>query len=268
MTINLALLLARFPKTSYSDLVLNIVFTAGALTAVYLLLCLPGLVKSRARHIILGGALFLFVLTSIDCRGLFPWMPELPFHYNWTGKFVELLVCLVALAVLIRLCGWNRQEFGLSLSFNPGTGKDLVRLVLPILLLELVALWLIIPRQMPTFEDHLFQLTAPGLTEELAFRGVLFALLDRAFSKRVRILGADLGWSTVVTSILFGLWHGLDVDAHFHFSLNMAPATIPLLGSFVLAWSRSRSGTLLVPFVLHAGMNEIAVLIGMAKALQ
>ena len=267
MTTTLALILFRVPKTAYPDLLKNVFFTGAVLTAIYLLLCLRGLAKAGSRSPILGGALFLFVLTTIDSRGLFPWIPELHLHWNWTGKFIELLVCLVALFWLIGLHGWKREDLGLSLSFNPGTGKDVLRFVGPLLLLEVIALWFMIPREMPTVEDHLFQLTAPGITEELAFRGILFALLDRAFSKRKRILGADLGWSTVVTAIIFGLLHGLDVDPHFHVSLSVAPMVIPLLGGFVLAWARARSGNLLVPFLLHSGMNEVAVLIGMAKAL-
>jgi uncharacterized protein len=70
----------------------------------------------------------------------------------------------------------------------------------------------------------------------------------------------------VVSSILFGLWHGLDVDVHFHVSLAVAPMVIPLLGGFVLAWCRARSGNLLLPFFAHAGMNEMANIIGLAKA--
>ena len=58
------------------------------------------------------------------------------------------------------------------------------------------------------------------------------ALLDRAFPGRVRLLGADLGWSAISTSLLFGLWHGLDVS---------------------LAWCRARGGSLLFPIVAHAG---------------
>jgi membrane protease YdiL (CAAX protease family) len=150
--------------------------------------------------------------------------------------------------------------------FNKGTGRDSLRLLIPVLLVEGVALWFLIPGQIPTFEDHLFQLTAPRITEELAFRGGLLALVDRAFLGRRRILGADLGWSAVVTSIIFALWHGLDVSSHLKVSLDIAPMVIPMLGGFILASCRARSGTLILPILAHIGMNEFANLIALAKA--
>ncbi len=241
--------------------------TAAALGAMCLLLCLPGLKTRRGRSYVLLSVLFVTMLTtSTDLRRVFPWIPRIPGQYNWTGKLLELCVSLVVLALLIRFRGWRREEFGLRLSFNAGTGIDVLRFLVPILLLETIALWFLIPGEMPRFEDHLFQLTAPGVTEELAFRGVLLALLDRAFLGRVRVVGAELGWGAVVTSVLFGLWHGLDVNSHFKVSLDIAPMVIPMLGGFVLAWCRARSGSLLLPILAHSGMNEIANLIALIKA--
>jgi membrane protease YdiL (CAAX protease family) len=152
------------------------------------------------------------------------------------------------------------------MSFRTGTGKDVLRFLVPIMLVETVVLWFLVAGQTPRLEDHLFQLSTPGLTEELAFRGALLALLDRTFPGRVVVVGAELGWSAVVTSIIFGLWHGLDVDSHFKISLDLAPMAIPTVGGFVLAWCRARSGSVVLPIVAHAGMNEVANLIALAKA--
>jgi membrane protease YdiL (CAAX protease family) len=246
---------------------LGIIATAGALSLICFVLCLPGLRAASTRPFVFLSIFFLFVYTTAtDLRTIFPRIPDIPGHYNWTGKVLELVVCLSAVAILIGAAGWDRRELGLTTSFNPRTGKDVLRFLIPVLVFETIALWFLIPGQVPTFEDHLFQLTAPGVTEELAFRGILMALLDRAFLGRRLVLGAHLGWSAVVTSILFGLWHGLDVSAHFHVSLAIAPMVIPLLGGFVLAWCRARSGNLLLPIFAHSGMNEVANLIALAKA--
>ncbi|WP_157887102.1 CPBP family intramembrane glutamic endopeptidase [Hymenobacter sp. PAMC 26628] len=107
----------------------------------------------------------------------------------------------------------------------------------------------------------------PGLTEELAFRGVLLALLDRAFAGRVRVLGADMGWGAVASSLVFGLCHGLRVSPDLHVALQLLPMAIPTVGRFVLAWCRARSGSLLLPIFVHSGMNEAAQLVAVAKAL-
>ena len=147
------------------------------------------------------------------------------------------------------LATWKREEFGLRLTFNPGTGRDVFRFLLPLVLVELVVLWALVPGGRTVFGSHLFQLTAPGLTEELAFRRVLLALLDRVFLGRVRVLGADLGWGAVASSLLFGLCHGLRVDADFHVVAKVAPMAILLVGGSVLAWCRARSGSLLLPIL-------------------
>jgi len=246
---------------------MGVLFTALALSLVCLLLSSPALVKSGQRTYAFLSVLFVFVLTtSTDLRRIFPAIPRIPGRYNWTGKLFELVVSVIAISLLTRIGGWRREEFGLKLSFAPGTGRDVWRFLVPALLLDTLVLSLIVPGQTPTLEDHLFQLSAPGLTEELAFRGVLMALLDRAFLGRVRVLGANLGWSAVVTSLLFGLWHGLDVSPRFAISLDLAPMMVPMAGGFVLAWCRARSGSLLLPIAVHSGMNEIANLIALVKS--
>jgi uncharacterized protein len=246
---------------------MGVFFTALVLSLICLLLTSPALGKAAHRLYAILSNLFVLVLTaSTDLRKIFPILPELPGRYNWTGKILELLVSVIAISLLMRIEGWHREEFGLKLSFAPGTGKDVLRFLLPVLLLETLVLYVLVPGQTPTLEDHLFQLFVPGLTEELAFRGVLMALIDRAFLGRMRVLGADLGWSAVATSLLFGLWHGLDVSAHFTISLDVAPMIIPTAGGFVLAWCRARSGSLLLPVIAHAGMNETANLIALIKS--
>jgi len=210
---------------------MGVFFTAAALSLVCLLLCLPALRKAPSRKYVGFSVLFVMTLTtSTDLPRVFHWIPRIPGHYNWTGKVLELIVSVVAIALLLSFDNWKREEFGLTLAFNKGTGRDVLRFLIPVLLVESVALWFLIPGQVPTFEDHLFQLTAPGITEELAFRGVLLALVDRAFLGRRRILGAELGWSTVVTSILFGLWHGLDVSSNLKVSLDIPPMVIRCWG--------------------------------------
>jgi membrane protease YdiL (CAAX protease family) len=246
---------------------MGVLFTAAALSLACLLLCLPALRKTSSRRYVGFSVLFVMALTtSTDLRRVFHRIPRIPGQYNWTGKVLELIVCTVAMALLLSLDNWKREELGLTLRFNKGTGRDVLLFLVPVLIVESVALWFLVPGQIPTFEDHLFQLTAPGITEELAFRGVLLALIDRASLGRRRILGADLGWSAVVTSIIFGLWHGLDVSSHLKVSLDIAPMVIPMLGGFVLAWCRARSGTLILPILAHAGMNEFANLIALVKA--
>lgn len=247
---------------------MGVFLTAGALGLTCFLLCLPALGQAVRWRYAVWSTLFVWVLTTAtDLRRVFPALPRLPGHYNWTGKLFELIVCVLFMAWLLGVAKWRRQALGLRWSFDAGTGRAVARVLGPVVAVEFGALWFLVPGERPAWEDHFFQLTAPGLTEELAFRGVLLALLDRAFPRRVRVLGAELGWGAVVSSLVFGLWHGLDVSSSGQLSLAIPPLVIPTLGGFVLAWCRARSGSLVLPVLVHAGMNEVANLIALVKAL-
>lgn len=77
--------------------------------------------------------------------------------------------------------------------------------------------------------------------EELAFRGVLYRLLRKYWP----VLP-----SALVSAFLFGLLHGI---------LEVYPGTM-LLG-FVMALAYERSGSLWVPFTIHATFNSVSLLL-------
>jgi len=243
-------------------------FTAQTLGLLCLLPSAPGLPDPAWWRYVLGTALavFLNMLAALaSLPRIFGWLPLVLGHDYWMGQLLELLVSLAGFAWLLGWCNWPRQELGLRLTFNPGTGAGVRRFLLPLLLLELGILWWLIPGGKGDVGYHLLQISA-GVTEELAFRGVLLALLDRAFPDRGRVLGAALGWGTVVSAVIFGLCHGLRVEADFHVGLALGPMAIPLLGGLVLAWCRARSGSLLLPIWVHSGMNEVAQLLVVLKS--
>jgi hypothetical protein len=90
------------------------------------------------------------------------------------------------------------------------------------------------------------------LVEETIFRGVLLALLDRAFPARGRVLGAPLGWGGVVVTLGFVLLHPLTASS---LSAVMPPAVLYL-------WLRARTGSLALPVLVHNSWNVLAYLAG------
>lgn len=246
--------------------ILCLAFARGLL---YGLLCLPALGRAGGRRYLLAGGLLAVAFSPYGLTVLWHLLTRqsaAPTYLNWTGQGLLVLVSLAAMTLLVSQAGWSWAEFGFRLSFKPGTGRAVLRYLLPLLLLELGGLAALVLGGPVSAEFLLFQFSAPGLSEELLFRGVLLALLDRAFPGRVRVLGASLGWGAVVSSLLFGLAHGLHVGADYHLSLQLAPVVIPLVGGFVLAWCRARSGSLLLPMAVHSGLNGLAQVIVLLKA--
>lgn len=174
---------------------------------------------------------------------------------NWVG----MALALVATLVIASLPMFDWRRVGLTLAQRAGS----LRAAIPVALLYcgfFLALALIFPSDPPTGEDIAFQLTMPGLFEEAFYRGVLLFALDRAFTGRVRFLGVDWGWGAVLSCFAFGLAHALGYsDGSFSFDpLYMALTALP---SFIAVWLRYRTGSLVLPVLLHNFGNAIGLLV-------
>jgi membrane protease YdiL (CAAX protease family) len=105
------------------------------------------------------------------------------------------------------------------------------------------------------------------VAEELAFRGVLWAMLARRHGEWV---------ATAVSSVLFGLWHVLPalgggaanelatgaLGGGTAGTAARVAGTVLLTtaGGVVFCWLRVRSGSLLAPVLLHWALNACGVL--------
>ncbi|MGY1673679.1 CPBP family intramembrane glutamic endopeptidase [Geodermatophilus sp. SYSU D00710] len=100
------------------------------------------------------------------------------------------------------------------------------------------------------------------LWEEVAFRGVLLAVLARVLSLRA---------AAVVSAVVFGLWHVrptlgalaandlVDGPAARAAAVALACAGTTVAG-LLLTWLRVRSGSLLAPALLHLATNTLGTL--------
>ncbi|MDQ8757307.1 CPBP family intramembrane glutamic endopeptidase [Sphingosinicella sp. LHD-64] len=175
--------------------------------------------------------------------------------WNWQGKLLALAATLAIAALPV--FGWRAS--GLTLAQAPGS---LVRCV-PVALaycLFFAGIGYAFPVEDASGETIAFQLTMPGLEEEPFYRGILLLALDRAFAGRVRFLGVDWGWGAVLSCALFGMAHAFGFsDGQFSFDwLTMALTAIP---SFLAVWLRLRTGSLLLPILLHNFGNAFPLLI-------
>ena len=202
---------------------------------------------------LLVGAALVAINNLLLSRGygLLPGIGE----WNWTGKILALAGTLFIAALPI--FGWKRV--GLALAQRAGSLKAAI----PVLLLYcafFLVIALLFPSDPPTGEDVAFQLTMPGLEEEPFYRGILLFALDQAFKSRVRFLGVEWGWGAVLSCFAFGLAHAFGyADGAFSFDpLIMALTALP---SFIAVWIRYRTGSLVLPIVLHNFGNAIGLVV-------
>jgi membrane protease YdiL (CAAX protease family) len=98
--------------------------------------------------------------------------------------------------------------------------------------------------------DLLGQLLVIALPEEAFYRGYLQSALDEAWRPRVRVLGAELGPSILVTSALFAAGHLCT-----EFNAGRLAVFFPAL---VFGWLRSRTRGVGAGLVFHAMCNLFA----------
>ena len=175
--------------------------------------------------------------------------------WNWTGKALALVSTLAVAA--LPMFGW--RPVGLTLAQRPGS----LRAAIPVAVLYcafFLALAFAFSSERPSGEDIAFQLTMPGLEEEPYYRGILLLALDQAFRGRIRFLGVDWGWGAVLSCFAFGLAHAFGYsDGAFSFdAMTMALTALP---SFIAVWLRYRTGSLLLPVLLHNFGNAIGMLV-------
>jgi uncharacterized protein len=233
------------------DGVIGALGMVGMLLAAGFAIGLIGWRRFSARWLLVAAGLVLlndFLLTN--GYGLFPKL--LPgAEWNWQGKALALAATLAVAA--LPAFGWKRS--GLTLRQAKGS----LRPSLPVAagyIAFFVAIGLLFPNEPASAETIAFQLTMPSLEEEPFFRGILLLALYEAFTGRWRFLGVDWSWGAVLSCALFGLIHAFGYsDGSFHFDpLFMALTALP---SFVAVWLRLRTGSLLLPVILHSAGNSI-----------
>ncbi|MEZ5088094.1 MAG: CPBP family intramembrane glutamic endopeptidase [Tessaracoccus sp.] len=219
---------------------------------------------ARPLMLVMGFLVLSYVIHALPAVG-----PFVGLGWNWQGKTLELIWLAVLLCALPL---WARDEVGVR-GPQPGSGRP-AWLLIGALFVIFGALSLVayLTGELPTdnalnAERVLFDALHPNLVEELLWRGVLLALLDRALGTPWRVFGAQVGWGLVLVTVGFGLCHGLLItDEGLYFS----PGEILLTGflGLLIGWVRARTGSVWMAYVAHC-VPELAIHAGavVGKAL-
>jgi len=244
---------------------MNHLLTVCIFIAIGFVLCVKGFSgdKEKRKYLLLFIAIFAFDQLMASLPLIFPTIDLLGGKYNWTGKSLTTVFSVIIIFFLRNK--FRNLDFTFSLKQVPGSLRLVLIVISVVTVIHIVSCYFTIPVMTATWEDHLFQLTLPGISEEVMFRGVLLGLLNGVFISRRNILGACLGWGTVVTAGLFGLMHGIWIDGNLHFHMNVFIIILPLFEGFLFAWIRERTKSLVIPIIYHNFLNEITNLVPLIK---
>jgi hypothetical protein len=126
-------------------------------------------------------------------------------HYNWLQKATMIWCALV----LARRFGFTNIDCGFGLP------KSISALAIGLLIgIAFAGIDLLngLPNSKSSNESVLFQLTMPGLEEEIFYRGLLLCIWDKCFARPWSALSVQFGAGCIITSLLFIVGHQVTLD--------------------------------------------------------
>lgn len=179
-------------------------------------------------------------------------------HWNWSGKIIDVAVMLAVAIIFIATRRFTARDFGLTFRQAPGTGRAILFMMIPMLIIVAAfSATMFGNAKPPSAETIWYEATMPGLAEELLWRGILLALLNRMFTGHFRLAGAEIGYGVIVVSLVFGLVHGIQFNSKLAVQTDWIAALFALCTGFALAWLRMRTKSLVLPVILHNATNIV-----------
>lgn len=233
-----------------SDSIVSVLLIAGSLLVVGVLI---GSIDRKAFNLgWLVAAAALVIFNDAALTRLYGHLPDVfGGEWNWTGKALALLVTLAVAS--LPAFGWKRSGLTLKQDRKGFASALTVAIVVAGIFLYFA---LTSGNDPASAETIAFQLTMPGAEEEAFYRGILLLALNEAFRGRFRALGVDWGWGAFLSSALFGLAHAF---SYGNGAVGFETTIFLLTGvpALVAVWLRERTGSLLLPLLLHNFGNSI-----------
>jgi membrane protease YdiL (CAAX protease family) len=105
-------------------------------------------------------------------------------------------------------------------------------------------------------ENALFQLTLPGIDEEIMFRGILLGLLLSSINESLFFINPSL----LIISLLFGLTHGFFIDPDFSINFNFRNFIYIGIIGYIYGWVAIETKSILLPIVIHNLYNFFCII--------
>lgn len=203
----------------------------------------------KSEYRFLGIFTLMFLLWSVLSNGFATIIINENQTWNWLGKIAGLLlgVFFVYRNKLI-----SESEIGWTIKLKKGTVMPVIYTLLLILLARLI-IYLSFEKVNSEIdlETLIFQGSIAGFCDELIFRGILLALLNRVFTAKEDIFGYSLSFGVLISSLLYGVSQGFIIQEGFHLQINIIRILLGFLLGLIAAVLKERSGSLLPAVIFH-----------------
>lgn len=239
----------------------GLVFIEGLLPMLITIPFMIVFMKDKSHFKTLGVFIITFIAHEIVVR--------LPMQYtqlkitngqwNWTGKLLGIIFgVLVYIVLRKKISPYNFIQIEQAPQYFQKT-------IIATVLISCTAFFSYFDTSLTMDKETLlFQLTMPGLDEEIMFRAILLGLLLTCLNEHIKVGKLNLGSpSVLIIGLLFGLLHGLKLTDEFSFKFDYLSFLSTFVYGYVWSWITIKSKSILQPLVSHNVLNFMTNLIRM-----
>lgn len=214
------------------------------------------------KGIVWVGLYFVVYKIILLAPSYFSWLLIDGLSWNWTGKILAILFSLFFYYKF-------KPDLGQGLYINLKPERKYLKL--SIIILGLVSAISIIEgilfyNQKWDTETLLFQLTLPGIDEEIAYRGIILGLFSSIMLEKISFGKIVIHHPAIwIVGILFGLIHALQFNDHWNLTFNLLYFIKTFLLGTIWGYMTIKTRSILMPILSHNLSNTLANVIGMLK---
>ena len=180
--------------------------------------------------------------------------------WNWNGKLYASIWGIICYYLFRRF--FIENDF---FTIKQEKKNIKITVILSIITILIISIYSLLFQDKLEFdiETLLFQLTMPGIDEEILFRCILLGILISCLKEKLFLSNKHL--PILLISILFGLGHSLFLNSGYSLSFSIEDFIITGLLGYMLGWITVKSKSIFIPILVHNIGNFIWGLIEMIK---
>ncbi|MFJ1321913.1 CPBP family intramembrane glutamic endopeptidase [Capnocytophaga canis] len=179
-------------------------------------------------------------------------------RWNWEGKALGV-ICGISCYLIFRR--YFRENDFFTIRQNKENFKPTLVVAVGVVLLSTVV-WFLLGKSEFDMETLAFQISLPGIDEEIMFRGILLGLLASSLKEKTAFVGNP---SVLLTAILFGFMHGLTLDKNYAIDFEPIYFIQTAFAGYLWGWITLKSRSILLAILSHNFSNFLGTLATMIK---
>ncbi|WP_025125036.1 CPBP family intramembrane glutamic endopeptidase [Myroides odoratimimus] len=219
--------------------------------------------KDRSKKDFMRIGIFCFVFVLYSCALMLVQVSDsfriINGSWNWSGKVYGIVWGVICYFVFRP--DFKEHNF-FTLKQAHGSQKGVWLATVGIILSAVAAWWFAGSGGEWNIETLAFQLTMPGIDEEITFRGGLMGLLLSSLRMKVGYLGNP---SNLIIAVLFGFVHAFTLSKDYVVSFDKVYFIQTAFAGYVYGWIAIKSRSVLFPILVHNGSNFFGTLTMMIK---